>query len=194
MKTPEELFDEYMPFANQLANRYAHANSVDSKRFLPGQLKQAALIGLWTASRKYRDDLKTTFRTYAAYRIYGSMKDEMRAQKWFFQRTGQQDLMSVVDFDLKSDTAGSMTNRRGGFDHHGWIATFDRDEGSIIDLSEAIYALDERDRSFVEQRWFEEQSLKTIGKHFGVSESRACLWSEEIRIRLERMLSRGCSA
>jgi RNA polymerase sigma factor for flagellar operon FliA len=71
----EELIEEFLPIINYWANRYAYYGMpVISKE----DLVSAGIIGLIEAYHRYDPSKNVKFKTYAEFRIKGSMLDEIR--------------------------------------------------------------------------------------------------------------------
>lgn len=78
-KSKEELVIEYAPLVKQIANRLAARlpDSLDVQ-----DLIQAGMIGLLDAIEKFDPSREILFRTYAEFRVKGSMLDDLRACDW----------------------------------------------------------------------------------------------------------------
>ncbi len=76
----EEFIIEYLPLVRGIAQRIysrlpAHLDLED--------LVSAGILGLLDALEKFDPKRKTSFRTYAEFRIRGAILDELRSQDWF---------------------------------------------------------------------------------------------------------------
>lgn len=78
-KTREDLVLEYAPLVKKIANRLS-ARLPDNLDV--NDLIQAGMIGLLDAIEKYDTGREAQFRTYAEFRIRGSMLDDLRAGDW----------------------------------------------------------------------------------------------------------------
>lgn len=81
-----ELIIEYLPLVKFIANRIASR--------LPSHIEvedliNAGIIGLIDALKKFDASLKIKFKTYAEFRIKGSILDELRALDWVPRSTRQ---------------------------------------------------------------------------------------------------------
>lgn len=76
MSDPEKLFEANQKLALAIAGRIARR--LRHLRISQADLDNAALVGLWQASRRFRPDRKVRFSTYAAPRIHGEVIDWVR--------------------------------------------------------------------------------------------------------------------
>lgn len=78
-KSKEEVVLDYAPLVRHIANRLAARlpDNLDRE-----DLVQAGMIGLLDAIEKYDSTREAQFRTYAEFRIKGSMLDDLRASDW----------------------------------------------------------------------------------------------------------------
>ena len=61
-RSPQELFDQYAAYATAVANNYIYRTALERRRFFPGEIRQAALIGLWNAAQRFRNDKGASFK------------------------------------------------------------------------------------------------------------------------------------
>lgn len=106
----EDLFDTHQRWANRLVKVFIRRSHIPKDRLLPGQLSQAALIGLWRAAQLF-DPAKGNFKTYARRWVLGSMADEIRGI--MRQRAGEVELLET----------SSETNAHAAIDVHDFIET-----------------------------------------------------------------------
>jgi RNA polymerase sigma factor for flagellar operon FliA len=122
----------------------------------------AALAGLWDATKRYRGEPER-FQRYAAIRIQGAIKDELRRQDWLPRRTPGHSLLAV----LISAESVAETPSRSPTPEEQAIAT---ERATIVGA--VVAALPSRERDVIERRYYRDESARQTAAALGVSEPR----------------------
>lgn len=146
-----QLIENYLPLAIKLA--------YEKKKLMPKKidfedLKSAAFFGLVDAAQKYNPS-KSSFGTYARFRIAGEIQD-------FIRESYRDDSRVHISLD-QSDEDGnclvdSIVDKSSDFD----TELFEDMTKKLTDL----------DRNILKMYYVDEMSMKEIGCEMGVSESR----------------------
>lgn len=157
MSTMQRLVEQYIPWANKLANQ--------KKRSLPKfidleEIKSAAYMGLVEAASRYKPELGIEFTTFSYPRIWGAIHDYLREQGWMKRGDYQQ----VISLDAPSAESEDCTLRD----------TIEaKSEGDTEECFEVITLnLDDQAKAVLRYYFIDEYSMKEVGDKFGVSESR----------------------
>lgn len=128
-------------------------------------LHQQGCIGLIQAAEHFDSTRGIVFRTFADHRIKGAMLDTLRS---FFRRTTLQPVFSL-------DT-GLEGEELSGWDLAGDDGKQAQDIENGVVLRDAwrnrSQTLSVRHREVLEMRYRDEMSMREIGEHYGVSDSR----------------------
>jgi RNA polymerase sigma factor for flagellar operon FliA len=133
--------------------------------------KNAALIGLWEAAKKYDPSRGYKFKTYAFLRIIGAMQDEnrsdehIRSRSPYYRRDGNPVPQVVHISALSTDDENNP---------FAWIG----DDGKPPDWINREWLLSllpcGQLRDVCERYYFDGFTMREIGEQLGVSESRVC--------------------
>ena len=148
-------------------------------------LVQAGNVGLIQAVRTWRSGEGTPLAGYAKFRIRGEMLDAVRRHsgrsrtraRWF----GLRDPFDGLHED-------SLANRIAAPAEDSPLGLLTIAQRTAL-LSEAISRLPARQRTVVRLRYLKGCSLRQIGEHLSVNESRACQIHRAALGRLRRALS-----
>ncbi len=148
------LIEQYIPLANKLARQ--------KKKTLPHkitfeELQSAAYMGLVDAASRFDESKGFSFSTFAYWRIIGEMQDYLRELGW---GSNKGDLISSLDQEtdeeiLLKDTIQSKTESNS--------------EEFLEDITKDLPPIA---KEIFFHYYFENMSLKEIGKLYNVSESR----------------------
>ena len=162
MPTPEELFEHWTPWAKKIAQDIEAA--LPKFRLLPKQLETAALLGLWQACNKFEAGRGWKFVTFARGRIRGEVYDEVRRSD-FLPKSHRAESTAPEAVPLQD----FMTSHLDKVYDKGFAqADLKRDVELLLSR------VSKRQRQVLTMYYFENLSLKEIGKRIGVSESRVC--------------------
>lgn len=183
----EKLAQLFLPFVRRIAECH--------RRNLPpsveiDDLVSVGSIGLLDAAKKYDPARKTSFRTYASYRIAGEIRDYLRRLDWAPRieraaiKRGEATEKTMVSLDSLAlpDAEGSpeeivpdLSARAPGAD-----ATA-RDEAR-----KALSGLPRREREILRLYYGEDRTLREIGEILSLSEARISQIVKQATERLRR--------
>lgn len=109
-----------------------------------------------------------------AWRRLGKLRDPSRLKAW---------LMSVAANEARQIMRSQRRRTVRELVADGPATTRDLDRAALIDLSNAVAALDHRDRTLIGLRYIAELGSEAIGRELGMSAS-------GVRVRLHRILGR----
>lgn len=202
----ETLHEEYGYLVNRIARRLKRISSLHVEL---EELTQNGMIGLLSAWERYDPSFEVPFESFAYYRIRGAMIDELRnvtgLTRAEVRRIVRLQAASEV-IDAKTSVEASFDGRSpcSADLFAGVVRSMDiADRASIDDgqdadrkhlqsperaardaerkrqLHEAIAKLDDEDRLYINQHYFEEISLAAIARERRVSRS----WASRIHAR-----------
>jgi len=146
-----ELIENYLPLANSLA--FKRKKSLP-KRVDIDDLKSAAYFGLVDAARKYVPS-KSSFGTYARWRITGEIKD-------FIRESCKANARCSISLNQTDGDGNSMAES----------IPQKETESSVEFFEEATKQLNDLDKNILHMYYVQDMSMKEIGCKIGVSESR----------------------
>ena len=109
-----------------------------------------------------------------AWRRLGTLRDHSRLKAW---------LMSVAANEARQMMRGQRRRTVRELAADGPASSRDPDRAALIDLANAVAALDHRDRTLIGMRYIAELGSDAIGRELGLSAS-------GVRVRLHRLLGR----
>jgi RNA polymerase sigma factor for flagellar operon FliA len=223
----EQTLRDFLPFIKYTASRLAWR--------LPPQLTaddlvSAGMIGLLDALGKYQRG-RSKLKTYAEFRIKGSMLDELRAVEWmprsikkkmndlkkayaelekeFGRPPADEEVAEVLNLTLDEyyktlgDANGAIAFRLEDFDGKGSAEeglnilecipdpngynplTALEEKAQKEQVAELIDELPEKERLLLSLYYWEELTMKEIGKIMGLTEGRVCQLHNQALIRLK---------
>lgn len=141
---------EYLPLTRWIARKIAYERG--SLKDLD-DLSQIGVLGLIEAAERYDASKGGSFKTYAEYRIRGTILDQLRTNKrQFFP-------ISLQEEEPDGSTEGEFSD-----------SLEERELRSSIKT--ALRQLTPREQSVVQLYYYEDLNLKEIGEKLRVSESR----------------------
>lgn len=158
-----DVVAEYMPLVRHAANRIA-AGSATAGILEYEDMLACGVQGLIEAYQSFDSTKGAKFSTYALPRIRGAILDALRAGHKVWQMA---DETRSIDPDAAAEDA--MVQHM---------------------LREAVSALPDQERTIVQLYYMHSQSLKSIGKALGISESRASQLRHRAIRRLRTALAR----
>lgn len=170
----DDLVKEFEPLIKKIA-RYVHARSHKSSCLDIEDLESVGYMGLMQACRSYINNKETSFKTFAGYRIKGSMLDELRKVMKFNRRTrtSHGEHLGFDDFrsDLLNDgTEVTFLNLVSSDDEF-----FDPDRDDVFkDIQKALKFLSKRDRIIFDLYFFRDLQQAEVGAQLNISETRVC--------------------
>lgn len=172
MSEEEELLGELLPLAMYLAHEYERHYGQDV-----GEFESAALMGAWSAIKKYDPSYGANLSTYARVRIVGEIIDYQRTI--VAQRLGgrnRPEMSRCVDFtDLGHTNDKFMTEASqiefefGRTTERGYSLVEDRELLKALKLR-----MDEREWDIMVRCVCNDETMKSVGESYGVTESRIC--------------------
>ncbi len=186
-----DLVERHLGLVRQVARRL-HGR-------LPGcvqvdDLVSAGYVGLCQAAQRFEPARGVQFRTYAQERVRGAMIDWLRAMDYIPRRTRQSTPPDEIPMKVSYDHP-AVDSREGpyGFrptaEYPGWGMLLPGPNGCPVAHAmaqewPAIYhGLHPIEQRIVDMRYREEKTLKAIGAHLGLHESRICQMHTEILAR-----------
>ncbi|MEZ5403577.1 MAG: sigma-70 family RNA polymerase sigma factor [Bryobacteraceae bacterium] len=200
---------------------YAHALAAEILRTVPpsverSELEAAAELGLAEAARSFDPSRGVQFKTFAYYRIRGSIYDALRKMGWFSRSAYQDFRFQAAANELMADQ--SEAPQEQGMDVEAMTGSVvqcymlsldsarhdapDPKEGAEADLErrqhselvrEALKTLPEKNRKILQAYYYEEQTLEEIGAGMGLSKSWLCRMHaksiEMLRTAMEQLLA-----
>lgn len=175
MDEEERLLGSLLPIAYYWAHYYERLWGQPD-----GEYETAALMGAWDAIKRYQPDQDASLATYARFRIKGEIVDWHRkemAQKGGFRSEKNRKYTYCVDFnDLSTDADGYYSEaaqiermEQGRTVEHGFNEVEDKD------VLEHLHArMNEREWDIMVRCVCNEETMKSVGVIYGVSESRIC--------------------
>ena len=145
-------------------------------------LIQFGYVGWLEAREKFDPSRKVNFNTFAWYRIRGAIVDGLR-DMGFFSRSGfrkfknNYKIISLSTIDLKfKRKKGCMEVESVDFipSDNGTFVNKLEDNKKHSELMKAIHNLPLREQKMLNDIYFKEQDLKTIGKSLKLSKSWLC--------------------
>lgn len=157
MCTMHQLVEQYVPWANKLANR--------KKKSLPKfidleEVKSAAYLGLVEAASRYKPELNVEFTTFSYPRIWGAIHDYLREQGWM--KRGEYQQMLSLDVPNTESENGNLSDMIEAKPQDDTEECFE-----VITLKLGYQA-----KEVLRHYFIDEYSMKEVGDKFGVSESR----------------------
>ncbi len=146
-----QLIENYLPLANSLA--------FEKKKSLPkkvdiDELKSAAYFGLIDAAQKF-NPAKSSFGTYARWRIVGEIMDFIRESCRDYSRCG-------ISLDQPDENGNCMAE-----------SIPQKLNNNLNEfLEEATKKLNDLDKNILTMYYIQDMTMKEIGCQIGVSESR----------------------
>ncbi len=171
MYTTHQLVEQYMPWANKLANR--------KKKTLPKfidieDLRSAAYLGLVEAANRFKPELGIEFTTFSYPRIWGAIHDYLREQGWIKKGSNTQMLSLDVPSTDGEDAALKDTIEA-------------RPEDDTEECFEVITLnLDSQAKDVLRHYFIDDYSMKEVGEKFGVSESRISQLIKQYKARIQQ--------
>jgi len=146
-----KLIENYLPLANSLA--YEKKKSLPKKVDID-DLKSAAYFGLVDAAQKYIES-KSSFGTYARWRITGEIKD-------FIRESCRDNSRCSISLDQPDENGNSLAE-----------SVPQKQEVQTNDFfEETTKKLNDLDKNILSMYYVKDMSMKEIGSKIGVSESR----------------------
>lgn len=202
----DTLHEEYGYLVSRIARRLKRISSLHVEL---EELTQNGMLGLLSAWERYDPAFGVPFESFAYYRIRGAMIDELRNVTGLTRAEVRrivrlQAASEVVNAKTSVDSAFDGSNPSSADLYAGVVRSMDiADRASIDDgedadrkhlqsperaardaerkrqLHEAIAKLDEEDRLYINQHYFEDLSLAAIARERRVSRS----WASRIHAR-----------
>ena len=204
-------------YAHLVKRACAHLRSQVSASFSTEDFEQVGLMGLLEALRRYGEP-DDEFESFAFVRIRGAILDELRRQDWRPRSVRQashnlSDLQRTLLNELGREPSEQELATRAGltsaevrelqYASHAetmqsledWMAKggdaavdgMSRAEIQIA-LSQALAAMNERDRLLIALYYQHELNMKEIALTLGLSESRVCQMHKECLATLNQLL------
>jgi RNA polymerase sigma factor (sigma-70 family) len=175
MDEEERLLGTLLPLSYWMAHHYERQWGQPV-----GEFETAALMGAWDAVKRYDPESDTSLASYARYRIKGEIVDWHRRemqQKGGSRKEHLRRYTYCVDFnDLSKNDDGYYSDasiieqmEQGRTTEHGYKDIDDHD--MLMHLKQRM---DEREWDIMVRCVCNEETMKDIGKDYGVSESRIC--------------------
>lgn len=163
-----QLIENYLPLALKLAS--------EKKKSMPRKvdfedLKSAAYFGLVDAAQKYNPS-KSSFGTYARFRIAGEIQD-------FIRESYRDSLRFGVSLDQPDENGNCMAEN---------IAAESNDADAEF-FEDVAKKLNDLDKSILKMYYIDEMSMKEIGCEVGVSESRISQVLKRTRDRIRNTVA-----
>jgi RNA polymerase sigma factor for flagellar operon FliA len=163
-----QLIENYLPLALKLA--------CEKKKSMPRKvdfedLKSAAYFGLVDAAQKYNPS-KSSFGTYARFRIAGEIQD-------FIRESYRDNLRYGVSLDQPDENGNCMAEN---------IAD-ESQETDVEFFEDVAKKLNDLDKSILKMYYVDEMSMKEIGCEVGVSESRVSQLLKRTRDRIRNAVA-----
>ncbi|MEZ5356663.1 MAG: sigma-70 family RNA polymerase sigma factor [Bryobacteraceae bacterium] len=195
---------------------YAHALAAEILRTVPAsverkELESAAELGLAEAARSFDASRGVQFKTFAYYRIRGSIYDSLRKMGWF-SRSAYQDLrFHAAANDLMADEStgqqseGVDIEALAGSVVQCYMVSLDAARHDAVDpgdgpekklerrqssdmVREALRRLPEKNRKILEAYYYQDRTLEEIGAGMGLSKSWLCrMHAKSIELMREAM-------
>jgi RNA polymerase sigma factor for flagellar operon FliA len=177
-KAREDLILEYAPLVKYIADRMAirlpHSMSKED-------LTSAGIVGLYDALDKFDSEKGAKFQTYAEYRIKGAMLDELRKMGCRAQGIS---LLSLDEI-MPDGAVPKFTNRTSDTP-----SPFDelkmRELKQVI--SKALLSISKKEQLVVSLYYYDELTLKEIGRVLDLTESRVSQIHSKAIIKLRAKL------
>jgi RNA polymerase sigma factor (sigma-70 family) len=175
MDSEEEALGELIPVALSRAHHYERLWGQPT-----GEFETAAMIGAWDAVKRYNPDLGATLRTYARHRIDGEIIDWHRkemAQKGGFRGEKNRVYTYCVDFNDLDVSADGYWSEAAQIEKMLQGRTYDKGYSEIDnhDVLKHLHArMNEREWDIMIRCVCNEETMKSVGVVYGVSESRIC--------------------
>jgi RNA polymerase sigma factor for flagellar operon FliA len=195
--TPTELVEAHIGLARKAA-RHARIVGLDD----PDDAYSDALLGLWTAARRYDETRGVPFGSFAWPRMVGAVGDGRRERDHVSRAVRARGGVPVVaSLDAQvyvgRDSSGhSLTLADVLPDPHDALEDADTaatDWERHVELARWVEQLPADDR-YVIQGLLDGRTLAEIGAELGVTESRACQISSRATDRLRWALHQGTDA
>ncbi len=154
-----KLFDEHKVWAVKIAKSYAKKIGVISSRLLPGEVEQAALLGLLHATNCYDEKLCKGFQSYAYACIIGTVKKELRKNRFWNSRT-----------HISPDICSISADESRAAEHISKLQFNDKSQDGYLDLIRHLK--NDRIRECVIRHCVREETYEEIGKSLGLSHVR----------------------
>lgn len=136
-------------------------------------------LGLVKAAHDYQPNPRATFKTYAYYRILGELKDYIRSNFVRHSKTPKAHTQAISLEQLRQDI--------------GWEPSADGLEGRTINkdlCSKLLATLPQREKMIFKAYYFDEFTMRDIGKVLGYAESRVSqIITKTLKLLRKRTLS-----
>ena len=180
---------EAQKYVRRIANRFARRNNADAE-----ELFQVGYVGLLKAKGTFDPSRGVPFLSYSQYRIASEIKDHLRSfvrrPHGLGQRIGDKPV-EVFSYDESEAEEGSMYAR---VDDVKAMADKTTPEGlcdvaqAESDLRARVELLPSRLREIIRRIFWEDETLREIGEHMGLSAERIRQLKEKA---LQQMMSKG---
>jgi RNA polymerase sigma factor for flagellar operon FliA len=201
----DELITEHLPYVKRIVQRIAVHLPANVET---DDLLNAGIIGLIQAAERYDPTMDNKFITYAVFRIKGAVLSELRSRDFLSKSNEEvaEDLgLSLDEFNrIRKTSSISFIS----FDEIGYTSKEDQkslmrylinnDTEDALTLTrlneiekaiaEAIGALAEKERKVISLYYWEEFTMKEIGKTLDITESRVSQIHSQAIGRLRRKL------
>ena len=199
------IVSKYAPLAKFVAGRLSIGMppSVDF-----GDLVNCGIVGLLDAVEKFEPDKNVKFKTYAITRIRGAIYDELRTLDWVPRSVRQkareiEEAVRITEEKLGRSAIRSLNDLRSNNKGDDKISLMDSLEAPsslnpdvIVEkaemkrvIAEAIKELPEKEQKVLVLYYYEELTLKEIGKVLDVTESRVSQLHTKAITRLRARLT-----
>jgi RNA polymerase sigma factor for flagellar operon FliA len=187
---------------------YSHAISAEILKKLPSSVDRddvigAAELGLVEAARNFDPSRGVLFKTFAYYRIRGSVYDALRKMGWLkrdsqlrFESGANEYLRDYAEIGGDEPASAAAAHREiediTSVVLTSWLVAVNIEDTEIVDssftsaedrlldieargqLANALSRLPEINRVLIEQYYFHEATLENIGARLGLSKSWVC--------------------
>ena len=182
--TPETLAEEHYAYALRLYARYVRKLPTHVDR---EAIRGAALEGLVKSSQSFNEGLGVPFKNWAARRVIGQMRDEMRVQDHLSRRMRERvndqsanekiladtEAPLSLDEELRKFTAEGVNYGDVISDPNGEEDPWEEHSRLSCDQVHALMgALPEREFKVVILRYYENMRVAEVALSMGLSESR----------------------
>ena len=171
----EKLVRHYLPLVEFLASQLRPQVS----SYIQPELYSFGVVGLLDALDKFKPELGNRFETYGVARIRGAMRDGVRRSDSLprgARNRASRVIECIVPVDFQTATSSIGVKLQDCLGDWGQPSALDglELEADYEELTEAVDALPERERTVIREYYYKGSYLKAIGDELGVTESRIC--------------------